>query len=44
MSWLRRLRGALAGFLQGFLGLAPPRPTPDGKAGSSDAPERPFCC
>ena len=41
---LRRLLGALAGFLQGFLGLAKLRPTPDGEAGSTDPPERPFCC
>jgi hypothetical protein len=41
---LRRLLAAVAGFLQGFVGLAQLRPEPDGEAGPTDAPQRPFCC
>jgi hypothetical protein len=45
---LRLLARALAGFLQGFLGLAPaaPRRAEDAAPGAdgSGARERPFCC
>ncbi len=41
---LRRPWRALAGFLAGFLGLAPALRAPASAAGRPEVPERPFCC